>query len=73
MNAENKLDDGNYIAQTSNNTGNVSNASPIPVVNRIPEDTSQNVSVCLIVKSGLGINTMPSSNYHLKQLHPKAL
>ncbi|CAO0795988.1 unnamed protein product [Mucor circinelloides] len=42
MNAENKLDDGNYIAQTSNNTGNVSNASPIPVVNRTPEDTSQN-------------------------------
>lgn len=73
MNAENKLDDGNYIAQTSNNTGNVSNASPIPVVNRTPEDTSQNVSVCLIVKSGFGINMMPFSNYHLKQLHPKAL
>lgn len=43
MNAENKLEDGNYMSQNANDIGNVSNTSPTPIVNRIPEDTSQHV------------------------------
>ncbi|KAK4517014.1 uncharacterized protein ATC70_000342 [Mucor velutinosus] len=44
MNAENKLEDGNYMSQNANDIGNVSNTSPTPIVNRIPEDTSQHQS-----------------------------